>query len=108
MFTNIWQEKIYHWDIFSVTKGNHIEPMRKSPLRMMRGERLWVAVGDRGQPHDKSLRRNLSATPQRGSTKGFLSLEEERGDETGLNSDLEIGEDWKSGLSSRSCTCTGA
>ncbi|GBN66682.1 hypothetical protein AVEN_27569-1 [Araneus ventricosus] len=74
---------------------------------MTRGEiRWWVAVGDRGQPPDKSLRRNLSATPQMGSTKGFLNLEfgrreerlETRRDSIGIRSlirisILEIGED---------------
>ncbi|GBM29392.1 hypothetical protein AVEN_253913-1 [Araneus ventricosus] len=81
---------------------------------MMRGERkLRFAVGDRGQPLDKSLRRNLSATPHRGRTKGFLSLEKEgrldwiRRLIRIRDSILEIGEDWKSGLSSRFCTCTG-
>ncbi|GBL88377.1 hypothetical protein AVEN_103033-1 [Araneus ventricosus] len=81
---------------------------------MMRGERkLRFAVGDRGQPLDKSLRRKLSATPHRGSTKGFLSLKkEERLDWIRRlirigDSILEIGEDWKAGLSSRFCTCKG-
>ncbi|GBM74892.1 hypothetical protein AVEN_198933-1 [Araneus ventricosus] len=71
------------------------------PLRMMRGERrLWVAVGDRGQSPDKSLRRNISATPQRCRTKGFLSLEfgrrrglETRRLETRLNSELDSDSD---------------
>ncbi|GBM02918.1 hypothetical protein AVEN_269843-1 [Araneus ventricosus] len=87
---------------------------------MMRGERkLRFAVGDRGQPLDKSLRRILSATPHRGWTKGFLSLEFGERRETRFDSEielieirirdsiLEIGEDWKSGLSSRFFTCTG-
>ncbi|GBM70311.1 hypothetical protein AVEN_262528-1 [Araneus ventricosus] len=83
---------------------------------MMRGGRkLKFSVGDRGQPLDKSLRRNLSVTPHRGSTKRFLSWsleKEERHDWIRRlilirDSILEIGEDWKSGLISRFCTCTG-
>ncbi|GBN30308.1 hypothetical protein AVEN_217002-1 [Araneus ventricosus] len=68
--------------------------MRKSkverPLRMMRGERKQkFAVGERGQSLDKSLRRNISATPHRGWTKGFLSLEFGERRETRLDSEID-------------------
>ncbi|GBL94173.1 hypothetical protein AVEN_163500-1 [Araneus ventricosus] len=83
---------------------------------MMRGERkLRFAVGDRGQPLDKLLKRSLSTTPHRGWRKGFLSWSLEKEERLDWirrlirirDSILEIGEDWKSGLSSRFCTCTG-
>ncbi|GBM77250.1 hypothetical protein AVEN_71045-1 [Araneus ventricosus] len=81
---------------------------------MMKGERkLRFAVGDRDQPLDKSLRLNLSTTPHRGRTKGVWSLEKGRRLDwirrliRIRDSILDIGEDWKSGLSSRFCTCTG-
>ncbi|GBN15101.1 hypothetical protein AVEN_19967-1 [Araneus ventricosus] len=49
-------------------------PLKFSPLRMMRREKkLWVAVGDRSQPPDKSRTRNISTTPLRVWSKGFLS-----------------------------------
>ncbi|GBM56950.1 hypothetical protein AVEN_143943-1 [Araneus ventricosus] len=82
---------------------------------MMREERkLRFVVGDRGQPLDKSLRSNISATPHRGSTKRFLSWSLEKEERLDWiwrlirirDSILEIGEDSKSGLSSRFCTCT--
>ncbi|GBM11051.1 hypothetical protein AVEN_259745-1 [Araneus ventricosus] len=65
---------------------------------MMRGERkLRFPIGDRGQPLDKSLKRNISATPHRGWTKGSLSLEFGERRKTRLDSEI----DSDSGLDSR-------
>ncbi|GBM73664.1 hypothetical protein AVEN_133836-1 [Araneus ventricosus] len=63
---------------------------------MMRGKKkLWVAVGDHSPPPDKSRRYDLSATPHRGCTEGFLSgswrIDEEL--EIGLNSEFDSDSD---------------